>query len=268
MKGWIVLTACVVIPATMGEAAPLRLADGRPLVCVYYFGHWWEPWRSDEGVIRRDLARLKQMGVSVLALDHEWSQAIDGNWKWLDRKHRLAQEAGLQILPWLSLKVWSDLSDPGRRQLIHDWYGVDLALGMHQDGSAASVQIWDEATLAAGAAYARQYLERYRDQALLHVTWNGQLRPVIALSVELAWDGGFDDATGARFIAWLKERYQGSLAALNQAWGTDLASFESVNPRDRVVFDYEHLQEGTAAHPAAVEDHIEFRSQVISQSLG
>ena len=95
-------------PGLAGE--PLRLADGRPWVAVYYFGHWWEPWMSDDDAIRRDFRQLREMGVSVLGLDHEWSQAVVNDWGLLDREHRLAQEAGLQIIPWLSLKVWSHLS--------------------------------------------------------------------------------------------------------------------------------------------------------------
>jgi hypothetical protein len=259
-----VAAACV----THAHAAePLRLADGRPFVCVYYFGHWWDPWKSDDEAIRRDFARLKAMGVSVLAVDHEWSQAIDGDWRWLDREHRLAQEAGLQIIPWLSLKVWSDLSNEHRMGLMKEWYGVDLKLGELQDGSPGPVQVWDDATLRGGAAYAASYLDRFREQALLRLDWQGQSRPVVALSVELAWQGGFDADTTRRFVEWLRNRY-GALDDLNAAWGTDLPGFEAVNPKDLVIFDYAHLQAGEAKHPEAVEDHIEFRSQLISESLG
>lgn len=264
LGAWMALTS---VP-NAAWAEPLRLEDGRPLVCVYYFGHWWEPWKSDDDVIRRDLMEIRASGVSVLALDHEWSQAIDGDWKWLDREHRLAREAGLQIIPWLSLKVWADLSPQPRRELIRDWYGVDLRLGTKQDGSPGSVQIWDAATIQAGAAYAAQYIERYRDQALLHLRWNGEVRPVVALSVELAWDGGgFDDATNMLFIRWLRERYA-SVGDLNKAWGTAYASLWDVDPQDAAIFDYANHAAGTSAHPAAVEDHIEFRAGMISDALG
>ncbi|MBM3476299.1 MAG: hypothetical protein FJX75_23755 [Armatimonadetes bacterium] len=249
-------------------AEPLRLADGRPFVCVYYFGHWWEPWKSDDDVIRRDFARLKAMGVSVIAVDHEWSQAIDGNWKWLDREHRLAKEAGLQILPWLSAKVWSDLSSPDRIKLMKEWYGVDLKLGELQDGSPGPVQIWDGATIRGGALYSAEYIDRYGEQALLHVNWQGASRPVVALSVELAWQGGFDAETTTKlFSGWLDAQYDG-LRELNAAWGTDFARLEDIDPKDTTIFDYAHLQAGEAKHPQAVEDHIEFRSQAISESLG
>jgi len=263
------LFALVLATPSLWAGKPLRLGDGRPFVCVYYFGHWWEPWRSSDDVVLQDLRTLADMGVSVIGVDHEWSQAIDGNWKWLDREHRLAKQAGVQILPWLSLKTFSDMSSEGRRKLVKQWYGVDLKLSRKQDGSPGSVLIWDEATLRAGAAYAAQYLERYSDQALLHVRWQGQVRPVVALSVELAWiDGGFDDATNLLFIRWLRNKYQGDVKALNAAWGTDYASFWDVNPGDRKVFDFAGHIAGHAKHPQAVEDHVEFRAGLISDSLG
>lgn len=262
------LAATLLATAACVAAQPLRLSDDRPFVAVYYFTHWWEPWKSDDDVIRRDFALLADMGVSALCLDHEWSQAIDGNWRLLDRGHRLAREAGLQILPWLSLKVWSDMSSERRRALVKEWYGVDLTVGMNQDGSPAAVLAWDEATIQAGAAYAAEYLDRYRDQALLHLRWEGGARPVVALSVELAWNGGFDDASTQRFRAWLADRYGEDVERLNAAWGTQFASLEAVQPRDTDVFDYARLQQGAAHHPQAVEDHIEFRAQTISESLG
>lgn len=249
-------------------AAALRLADGRPMVCVYYFGHWWDPWKSNDDAIRADLKRLREMGVSTICVDHEWSQAIDGDWKWLDREHRLAKEAGLQIIPWLSLKTWSDLGSPDRMKLVKQWYGVDLRLGEHQNGAPGGIQIWDPGTIRVGAAYAADYVKRYRDQALLHVDWQGRSRPVVALSVELAWaDGGFDEATNMLLIRWLRQRY-GDIGKLNAAWGTAFSGFWDINPHDTTVFDYANLQAGKARHPQAVEDHIEFRSGLISDSLG
>ncbi len=267
MAGWTVASAIVALAGAASAGGPLRLPDGRPFVCVYYFGHWWEPWKSDDDAIRQDFRALHDMGVSVLGVDHEWSQAIDGDWKWLDREHRLAKEAGLQLLPWLSLKVWSDLSSPGRIELMKDWYGVDLKLGEKQDGSPGPVQIWDEETIEAGAAYAGDYIGRYQDQALLHLDWNGESRPVVALSVELAWSGGFDAQTTERFRAWLRQRY-GTLEGIDEAWGTDYTRVYQIDPKDTGVFDYAHLQSGAAKHAQAVEDHIEFRAQTISESLG
>lgn len=254
---------------TVAAGEPLRLGDGRPFVCVYYFGHWWEPWKSDDEAIRRDFQTLREMGVSVIAVDHEWSQAIDGDFRWLDREHRLAREAGLQILPWLSSKVWSDMSSDGRRALVKQQYGVDLALGEGQDGSADGVRIWDDATITAGAAYAAEYIDRYRDQALLHLDWQGRTRPVVSLTVEAEWKGGFDDASTMLFIRWLRNRYHSDIGALNAAWGTRYGGFWEVSPRNTAIFPYGRVATGKRArHERAVEDHMAFRGEMISDSLG
>jgi hypothetical protein len=149
-----------------------------------------------------------------------------------------------------------------------EWYGVDLRLGELQDGSPGPVQIWDEATIHGGALYCTEYIDRYGEQALLHVDWHGESRPVVALSVELAWQGGFDAETTTKlFSGWLDARYDG-LRELNAAWGTDFARLDEIDPKDTAIFDYAHLQAGEAKHPQAVEDHIEFRSQLISKCLG
>ena len=246
--------------------APLRLPDGEPLVCIYYFPHWWEPWKSDDDAVRADLKRLRAMGLNTLLLDHEWSQAIDGNWKWLDRAHRLAGEVGLMILPWLSLKSWSDVAVGNRPQLFKEWFGTSIRLGEDQDGKPAAPLVWDDAVIRGGAAYATRYVDRYGKQALLELDWNGKRRPAICLGVESAWDGSFDEATNRMFREWASKHYAG-IAALNEAWGTSYASFDAIDPKDKAVFDYQAHPEGKDAHPRAVEDHIEFRSATLSQSL-
>ncbi|MBI2298345.1 MAG: beta-galactosidase [Armatimonadetes bacterium] len=246
--------------------APLRLTNGEPLVCMYTFTHWWEPWKSSDDALRADFQRLRAMGVNTLLIDHEWSQAIDGNWKLLDRGHRLAKECGLRIVPWLSLKSWSDISPGGRAELAKQWFGVDIRYGLTQDGKAAAPLIYDGSVLTAGAKYAEMYLDRYLDQALLRLRWNGAERPVISLSVESAWEGSFDETTNLMFCRWLRARYA-DIAALNQAWGTTYGGFFEVDPTDKAIFDYAASGSGKAAHQQAVEDHVEFRSETISDSL-
>jgi hypothetical protein len=265
---WGPVMVCLLVPAASQSRAnePLRLPNGEPLVCIYYFTHWWEPWKSDDEAILRDFRRLKAMGFNTLLLDHEWSQAIDGNWKWLDRGHRLAKQAGLQIVPWLSPKTWSDIHPGYRAQLAKEWFGVDVRYGAAQDGKAAAPLIYDESVLTAGTKYTEMYLERYLSGALLRLRWNGKDRPVVCLSVESAWDGSFDETTNLLFCRWLRDRYR-TINALNKAWGTALADFFAVDPRDTAVFDYAGHMEGKAKHPAAVEDHIAFRAEMISDTL-
>lgn len=267
----LLLLGCTLILAKASRAnerqGALRLPAGEPLTCIYYFPHWWEPWKSSDDAIRADLKRLRRTGFNTLLLDHEWSQAIDGNWKWLDRSVRLARESDMAIVPWLTIKTWSDIAPGHRHQLAREWFGVDIPFGQHQDGSPAGPIIWDRSVRIAGVRYARMYLERYADQALLRLRWNGKDRPVISLSVESGWDGGFDDGSSERFQRWCRRKY-GSIGALNRAWGTSLLRWDGINPRDASVFDYKRHGEGQAAHPQAVEDHVLFRSETIRDVLG
>ena len=251
------------------QGPPLRLPNGEPLVAIYFFPHWWEPWKSSDERVLADMRMLREMGINTLLLDHEWSQAIDGNWRLLDRSYRLAKEAGLSILPWLSAKTWSDMGDGSRPVLVKEQYGVDLTFGVNQKGERSVVQPWADATIQAGAAYAAEYLKRYEaDGALLHLRWQGQVRPVVALTVELAWAGpsSFDDATNEMFRQWVRGRH-GTIAAVNAAWGTTCGSFDGIDPRDQTVFDYDAHLSGAAKHPQAVEDHIQFRAQVVDDAL-
>lgn len=250
-------------------AGLLRVQGGEPLCCVYFFSHWWEPWRSDDSAMAADLNRLREGGINTLLMDHEWSQAIDGDWRWLDRGHRLARQAGMGIVPWLPLKSWSDIAaSPERIALIKERYGVDLVLGEDQDGTSSSPLIYDENTIRAGVAYTLEYLHRYmKDGAITRVLWNGEPRPVVALTVELAWAGGsFDPRTNQRFQAWLSARY-GSIIDLNRAWNTRYARYHDIDPRDKLVFDYEGHVRGKATYPQAVEDHVEFRAQMVDEGL-
>lgn len=245
---------------------PLCLSDGEPLVCIYYFTHWWEPWKSDDTAVLEDFRALRSMGVNTVLLDQEWTQAIDGNWKWLDRDFELAKEAGIRIMPWLSLKTWNDIHPGHREQLAQEWFGVDMRYGIDQNGERTAPLIYDESVLMAGSQYAIQYLDRYASDALLHLRWHGQDRPVICLSVESAWEGSFDETTNLLFCRWLRQKYP-HLRALNATWGTQFTDFFQVDPRDTALFDYAGHLEGQAKHPAAVEDHVAFRAEMISDSL-
>lgn len=250
------------------RAQGLFLADGKPTVGVYFFTHWWEPWRSSDQRILDDLNRLKRMGFNTIYLDSQWSQMIDGDWKLLDRGHRLARQAGMQILPWLSAKVWLDIGDSQhRRDLTQRMYGVELTPGVGPDGTITRTKPYDPALIHAGVQYCLQYLDRYLNTgALMRVMWNGKPCPVVAPTVELEWAGSCDPATQQLFRLWLRARY-GGIAVLNRAWRTRLSGFEQISLCDPHLFDLQAHCEGKARYPHAVEDHVEFRSQVTDTCL-
>lgn len=251
---------------------PLRTASGEAVRAIYYFPHWWQPWLSDEDLIAQDFKRLRAMGINTLLLDHEWTQGVNqDNWNLLDRAHRLAAGAGLRIVPWLSLKTWSDMGlTQGRVEQARKQFGVDLAKSQNQDGSTSSLVVYDEATIIAGSGYAIQYLDRYKEKGVIaEFDWNGKVRPTVALTVELAWDGGgFDARSIDIFRRWLEGRYKGKIAVLNKLWKTRYGGFAEVDPLDRAIFDYaNHAKARTTKHPQAVEDHIEFRSVMVNRGL-
>jgi hypothetical protein len=258
------LIFCAISTPVINE--PLALPDGKPMVSIYYFTHWWESWKSDDNAILDDFNHLHSLGFNTVLLDQEWSQAIDGDWKWLDRDFRLAKQAGMSIVPWLSLKTWSDISPGHRAQLAKEWFGMDMKYGVDQSGKPSSPLIYDESVIVAGAKYATMYLDRYISGPIMRLRWNGKDRPVISLSVESAWDGSFDETTNLLFCRWLNSKYS-DIGSLNKAWDTDYASFFDVDPRNIEIFDYTSHIEGKAKHPVAIEDHVEFRSGIISDSL-
>ncbi len=265
---------CVIITVSCAGAnaakdTALRLADGKPLVGIYYFTHWWEPWKSSDDRIIQDLKMLKGRGFNTIMLDSEWSQMIAGNWKLLDRGHELAKKAGVEILPWLSLKVWADIGGADRAELIKDMYGVTIEHGKNPDGTDGRVKPYDPAVIEAGYRYSVDYIERYLDSgALLHVMWNGKLRPVVALTVELEWSGSADVLTQQMFRLWVRAKYGDQLSKLNKEWKTSYTGFEQIDMYDDSVFDLKAHVKKKSQHPKAVEDHVEFRAQVVDISLG
>ncbi len=259
------LTACAAWAADRDTT--LRTRDGSPLCGFYYFTHWWEPWRSDDARVLADLKEQKAMGCNVIFLDSEWSQMIDRDWFWLDRGHRLAKEAGLEILPWLSLKEWIDLGGENRVQLIKEMYGVDLKTGVDYDGKPNRIIPYDPATIEAGYRYCVDYLERYlKDGVILHVKDGGKLKPVVAITVELEWSGSNDEETNKRFRKYLKDKYSYT-SRLNKAWGTKLGSIDEVELMDPRLFDIEGCSAGKAKLTRAVEDQIAFRAKVQNDAM-
>lgn len=268
----IILTACLIISAAtflnslqaQGSHRPaLRLPNGEPLTCIYFFGHWWEPWKSDDDAIRRDLKRLREMGFNTLLLDHEFSQSLDGNWKWLDREHRLAKEAGFVIVPWLEAHCSRDVAVGNRREVAQKMFGQpEIPLTETQDGKPSQALITSEAFKQYLTFYVCAYVERYlKDGAMLRVVRDGKSRPVISLTCEMDFTA-FDVDTNRRFVAWLQRKYR-DIAKLNAAWRTQFAKFEDVNPKDKSIFDYSYADAPT--QPPPVADHVAFRAQLCNE---
>ena len=273
MKMTTTLTILVILVSTAIFAQDtkdyLQLKDNKPLIGFYYFTHWWEPWASDDNLVLKDFADMKAMGYNAIFLDSEWSQMIAGDWKLLDRGHKLAKKAGIEILPWLSLKEWIDIAseDGGRQRLIKDMYGVTLEMGINAEGKEDRTKPYDPAVIEAGYQYSLSYLERYLENgAILHIMDKGKLKPVVAITVEMEWTGSNDPTTNKMFQDWLKKKYSYT-SKLNKAWGTKIKSIDEIKLLDRNIFDTHAYLEGNAKYPKAVEANTMFRAEVQNNSM-
>ncbi|UCH33083.1 MAG: beta-galactosidase [Armatimonadota bacterium] len=269
VAGAIVVIALGAVGARAEPPRPaLRAASGEPVVAAYFFSRWWEPWRSGDDTVLADLARLRGMGVNTICLDHEPIQAFDGEWKFPERDHRLARQAGVGIIPWLELKCGADMSV--HHQEIEQRYGIIIPRGEDREGNPANVRLHRPEYRDALATYVLDYLGRFlKDGAILRVMDGERARPVISLTVETGWDGAsFDEETNALFRKWLRERYT-DVVGVNRAWGTSYRSVDEIDPREERRFPYpravELVQSGEV--PAALADHVLFRAELINDAL-
>lgn len=266
---WILLVLIAVSSACAGRVNlkdPIRLPDDQTLKAIYFFPHWWDPWKSDDAAVSADLRKVKDIGFNTLCLDHEVSQAIDREWYWLDREYKLAGEQNMCILPWLQLQSVdrNSLMKFSHREL-------KQAVNQHKDAEDECVVFRDGEFRKALAHYVSVYLDRYaNDPALLRIKDGKKLRPVVGLMVETGWrntDGlplSFDEETNAYFRKWMRASYH-DLNQLNSKWGTDYKSFDEIDPCDTTVFDYAFGDKNNM--PTAVRVHAGFRARLINDAL-
>lgn len=246
----------------------LRLPSGESLVSIYFFTHWWEPWKSSKNEIRRDLKRLREVGVNTLCLDHEPQQAFDGNWRWIDRAYSLAKEEGMKIIPWLEVQCVADA------HVFKEWYSISVPPSMKQNGESCSIKLFHPLYRQALEKYARDYLQRYLGkEELLRVVLNGKERPVISLTVEVGWnEAGFDEESINLFRTWLRKKYR-SIPVLNKAWETEFSSFDEIDPRDTTIFPYAETIRKASEYrnrslvPLSVQEHARWKATIINDAL-
>ncbi|MCL6519743.1 MAG: beta-galactosidase [Armatimonadetes bacterium] len=245
---------------------PLRLPDGQLLKSIYFFGHWWDPWKSDDAILAAELKKIKDLGFNTICVDHEVSQAVDRDWYWLDREYKLAGQEKVYILPWLQLQAVD-------RQNLMKFSHLQLKPAVNQDKQVEEgcILFQDGEFRKALAHYVSVYLDRYgNDPSLLRVKVGGKLLPVVGLCVETGWRNeqglplSFDEETNAYFRKWMRSSYH-DLAELNKKWGTNYKSFDEIDPCDKTIFDYAF--EDKQNMPMAVREHVTFRARLIADAL-
>lgn len=247
---------------------PLILPNGEHLLCIYFFGHWWEPWKSDDFAILKDLKVLREIGFNTLLLDHEFSQMIDENWKWLDREHRLAKLEGFYIIPWLEAHCGRDIATGYEYRMgwANKLFGVSpIPLTVNQKGEKIQAKVYSEEFKQYLVSYASAYVEKYLKKGkVLRVIWEGKERPVISLSCEMDFTA-FDDETNNLFREWLRKRYKGDIKILNAIWGTTFKDFGEIDPTDRSIFDSSKADQ--PVQPIPVMDHARFRAELCNSAF-
>ncbi|MFJ6569712.1 beta-galactosidase [Streptomyces sp. NPDC091292] len=226
---------------------------GRPVA----FGGDYNPEQWDESVWPEDARLMREAGVNLITVGvFSWSvlQPAPDRWNfgWLDRVLDLlhAQDIAVDLAtatasppPWLTTRF------PEVMPVDRD--GRTMAQGGRQAWSPSSA-IYREHSLV----LVEKLAERYGEHPALAL-WH--------ISNELGGHNSrcYDEASAVAFRSWLKERYQGSLDALNSAWTTSAWSqtyseWEQIQP-PRVTF--------TDSNPTQVLDFDRFSSDQLREQL-
>jgi|GEM_PF-1271995 len=260
-----ILTACA-WSATVKVREPLKTPDGQLVKSIYFFGHWWEPWKSDDAALIKDLKRIKELGFNTICVDHEVSQAIDRDWYWLDREYRASAQEKIYILPWLQLHCMD-------RQSLMQFARREIKPAVNQDkeveeGAAVFLDVEFQKALA---HYITVYLDRYvNDPAMLKIKLGKRNVPVVGLCVETGWRNArglplsFDDETNNYFRKWMRATYE-TIDRLNAKWQTSYKTFDEIDPCDKSIFNYAFEDKLNMPYP--VRDHMVFRGRVIGRAL-
>ncbi|MCX6375455.1 MAG: beta-galactosidase [Armatimonadetes bacterium] len=265
-----ILLVCIAFSAASAARInlkdPIRLADDQTLKAVYYFPHWWDPWKSDDAVVTADLKKMKEIGFNTVCLDHEVSQAVDRDFFWLDREYKLAGQEKMCVLPWLQLQAVD-------RSALMQFSHLTLKPAVNQDKQLEEdcIIYGDPEFKKALIHYVSVYLDRYaEDPALLRIKDGKKLRPVVGLMLETGWRStnglplSFDETTNAYFRKWMKALYY-DIKHLNKKWGTSFKDFDEIDPCDKAIFNYAFTDR--ANPPMAVSEHVIFRARVIKECL-
>ena len=198
-------------------------------VC-YYPEQWSESLWAD------DARRMKELGISFVRIaEFAWSRmeprSGELRFEWLDKAVDILGRAGLKVVlgtPTATPPKW--LADRSPEILTVDAQGRRRRHGGRRHTDLSSPVFWEESRRIVGLM-----AERY-----------GHNPHVVGWQVDNEFGChdtavSYSPAAEAGFRAWLAERY-GSVAALNQAWGTvfwsmEYASFNEVDAPNLVVAD-------------------------------
>ena len=222
------------------------------------FGVCWYPEQWPEQRWSEDVAQMAELGLELVRIgEFAWSRfepARDRfDWGWLDRAIDTLAGAGLSVVvgtPTATPPVWLATERPEILAVGPD--GRRKAYGSRRHTSPSSAAYREEAARITTAMVAR-----YGDHPAV-VAWQLDNEP-----------GNHDSArcwsaeSQAAFSRWLSDRFDGDIAALNDAWGTVFWSgtyptFEDVRLPVPTVTDHT---------PSLRVAHLEFASSQVMLGL-
>lgn len=182
------------------------------------YGGDWNPEQWDDATVARDLEMMREAGVTLVSLgvfswarlepeegrhDLDWLGAV------IDRAHAAGIDVDLATGT-ASPPAWMARRHPESLPVTAD--GTRLGVGSRQQYCPSS-RVYRERSRALAAALA----DRFGDHPGV-VLWH------IGNEYGCHVHECFCDQCASAFRAWLADRYDGSIAALNGAWGTDFWS--------------------------------------------
>ncbi|WP_243230291.1 beta-galactosidase [Microbacterium sp. CIAB417] len=195
------------------------------------FGGDYNPEQWPAEVWREDVALMREAGVNLVTVGvFSWAviEPVPGarEWAWLDEVLDLLHAGGIAVdlaTPVASPPPWLGIRHPETLPVDRD--GVRLIAGSRNQFSPASRVYREHA-----AALTRDLAERYAQHPAVRMWHVGNEYGQI--------DHG--DEAAREFRRWLRDRY-GTIAALNEAWGTAFwsqryAEFEEILPPRRMPY--------------------------------
>jgi beta-galactosidase len=233
---------------------------------VYYYPEAWpaEQWP-------RDMANIKKLGMEFVHMgEFAWAfmEPSEGrfDFAWLDRAIQLAADEGLKVVlctPSAAPPVWLTEAHPD--VLMIDANGRRMVHGTREHATWSSDVYRHYVSIIVN-----ELGRRYGDDPRV---WGWQLDNELS---HYGKEPDFSDASQRKFQAWLQHKY-GTIAALNQVWGTAFWSqvyqrFDQIrlpNPQEYVAqFNPQQMLDSQRWFADEAADYLRFQTSILRQYCG
>lgn len=201
-----------------------------------WFGNFYRPAYDDQNFVRQAISLIKELGFNTILLDSK---------AWEDFQERFQ---GKEASPYVAMQEF--MMDEANRQGLSYAF---LALYLNGDNLYPHIRfsppVYGESVVNPDGSHGKWYRywsKKAKDSMTRHL--QGLMKRYGSLQSRILVDGkerlpvcsmwdpivapSFDDEGKARYINWLKKRYQDSVDALNKAYDLCLSSFSQLKPED------------------------------------